>query len=69
MSIPKMSSDVEELYSIDGSFPSFASLPGGCTFGPRCPYFTEDCAKSEPKLTDVGGGHLCACHRRSGGTL
>lgn len=69
MSIPKMSSDVEELYSIDGSIPSFASLPSGCTFGPRCPYFTEDCAKSEPKLTDVGGGHLCACHRRSGGTL
>ncbi|MFR5780670.1 MAG: ATP-binding cassette domain-containing protein [Oscillospiraceae bacterium] len=41
MSIPKMSSDVEELYSIDGSIPSFGSLPGGCTFGPRCPYFTE----------------------------
>lgn len=69
MSIPKMSSDVEELYSIDGSIPSFGSLPGGCTFGPRCPYFTEECTKSEPALKDIGGGHLCACHRRSSGTL
>ena len=54
MSIPKMSSDVEELYSIDGSIPSFGSLPGGCTFGPRCPYFTEECTKSEPVLKDIG---------------
>ena len=69
MSIPKMSSDVEELYSIDGSIPSFGSLPGGCTFGPRCPYFTEECTKSEPVLKDIGGGHLCACHRRSSGNL
>ena len=69
MSIPKMSSDVEELYSIDGSIPSFGSLPGGCTFGPRCPYFTEECTKSEPVLKDIGGGHLCTCHRRSSGTL
>lgn len=69
MSIPKMSSDVEELYSIDGSIPSFGSLPGGCTFGPRCPYFTEECTKSEPVLKDIGGGHLCACHRRSSGAL
>lgn len=69
MSIPKMSSDVEELYSIDGSIPSFGSLPGGCTFGPRCPYFTEECTKSEPVPKDIGGGHLCACHRRSSGTL
>lgn len=69
MSIPKMSSDVEELYSIDGSIPSFGSLPNGCTFGPRCPYFTEECTKSEPVLKDIGGGHLCACHRRSSGTL
>lgn len=69
MSIPKMSSDVEELYSIDGSIPSFGSLPGGCSFGPRCPYFTEECTKSEPVLKDIGGGHLCACHRRSSGTL
>ena len=69
MSIPKMSSDVEELYSIDGSIPSFGSLPGGCTFGPRCPYFTEECTKSEPVLKDIGGGHLCACPRRSRGTL
>lgn len=69
MSIPKMSSDVEELYSIDGSIPSFGSLPSGCTFGPRCPYFTEECTKSEPVLKDIVGGHLCACHRRSSGTL
>lgn len=69
MSIPKMSSDVEELYSIDGSIPSFGSLPSGCTFGPRCPYFTEECTKSEPVLKDIGGGHLCTCHRRSSGTL
>lgn len=34
-----------------------------CRFAPRCPYAAEECFASEPTLIDVGGGHMCACHR------
>ncbi|MBQ1311891.1 MAG: peptide ABC transporter ATP-binding protein, partial [Blautia sp.] len=35
-----------------------------CRFAPRCIYATEECRNNPaPALTDMGGGHLAACHR------
>ena len=36
-----------------------------CRFAPRCIYASEQCFASEPALTDMGDGHLVACHRAS----
>lgn len=33
-----------------------------CRFAPRCPYAEERCFLEEPALTDVGNGHMVACH-------
>ena len=43
--------------------PSLINPPSGCAFHPRCRYATEECKKVSPQLRDMGGGHLCACHR------
>jgi len=45
-----------------GEIPSSVNLPFGCVFHTRCPFFTDKCVKEEPMLTDIGNGHLVACH-------
>ncbi len=37
-----------------------------CRFAPRCPFAGKRCLAEEPKLQDVGGGHLAACHLLDG---
>lgn len=37
--------------------------PGpGCRFCSRCPWADARCREETPTLTDLGGGHLVACH-------
>jgi oligopeptide/dipeptide ABC transporter ATP-binding protein len=44
--------------------PSPRNPPLGCTLHPRCPFATEICKTEYPPLTEVGEGHLAACHNR-----
>ncbi len=48
---------------LEGEIPSPINPPKGCNFCTRCKYADERCRNEEPKLIDVGGGHMCACHR------
>ncbi len=48
---------------LEGDIPSPLHAPSGCPFRTRCPYAREECAQSMPELKDLGGGHMCACHR------
>ena len=34
----------------------------GCRFASRCRFATDKCREAQPELTDVGGGHMVACH-------
>jgi len=52
----------KRLTAIKGMPPSLISLPGGCSFGPRCPHRWERCAELPELIDKVGGGHLDACH-------
>jgi oligopeptide/dipeptide ABC transporter ATP-binding protein len=47
---------------IEGNPPSPIDVPPGCRFCERCPKAKDVCFKEMPQLTDMGGGHLCACH-------
>jgi peptide/nickel transport system ATP-binding protein len=53
----------EELVPISGRPPSLITLPGGCSFHPRCPYVREAHKKVDPKLESVpdDGNHQVAC--------
>lgn len=35
----------------------------GCRFASRCPYASEECFKSQPKLEEIEEGHFVACHK------
>ena len=48
--------------SIKGEVMSPINPPKRCRFYPRCLKADEICSKLEPKLVDVGDGHLVACH-------
>ncbi len=60
-SIPGEEAKGEKLAVIRGSVPSPLNLPDGCTFAPRCPFAMDICTKKDPKLLDLGGGHMTKC--------
>jgi peptide/nickel transport system ATP-binding protein len=63
-SIPRLDSPRgEELVPIAGRPPSLITLPGGCSFHPRCPYVREAHKRVDPTLdpVDPSGGHKVAC--------
>ncbi len=60
-SIPKVDSDVEELYVIEGDPPSPDNFPKGCRFHPRCPAAFDKCRSKMPEVTGVNG-RLVRCH-------
>lgn len=52
-----------EEFTLKGEVPSAINPPTGCRFHPRCPIAVSICATEEPKIKDIGDGHLVACHR------
>ena len=63
-SIPRLDSPRgEELVPIPGRPPSLITLPGGCSFHPRCPYVREAHTRTDPRLEPVPGSpdHEVAC--------
>lgn len=47
---------------LGGEIPSpFAKIPG-CAFAARCPAANDLCMRERPPLTDLGNGHMIACH-------
>jgi len=51
-----------ERVMLTGEVPSPINPPSGCRFHPRCSQAMDICKREEPKLLDVGNGHLVACH-------
>lgn len=47
---------------LTGEIPSPLSPPPGCKFSTRCPYATDLCRESRPKLSLTTAGREVACH-------
>ncbi len=47
---------------LEGDVPSPIDPPSGCRFHTRCPKKMEICTREEPCFTDMGTGHVVACH-------
>ncbi|MEE1200892.1 MAG: oligopeptide/dipeptide ABC transporter ATP-binding protein [Christensenellales bacterium] len=47
---------------LQGDVPAPIDPPDGCPFASRCRYCKPLCTQQRPKLRDLGGGHLLACH-------
>ncbi len=61
--VPRVNSDEQkETIFLEGEIPSPINPPSGCYFRTRCPHVFKRCEQEEPPLTDLGGGHFCACH-------
>jgi len=63
--IPVPNPDIRrERIILEGDVPSPVNPPQGCRFHTRCRYAQDVCMEAEPRLEDIGNGHLAACHRR-----
>lgn len=62
-SIPVPDTDVKsERIILQGEVPSPYNPPDGCHFHTRCPHVMPKCREEAPGMTDLGDGHLVACH-------
>jgi len=60
-SVPKMGTEVEILYTIEGQPPDLSDLPKGCSFTPRCPHTKDICKTEYPPMTGLHDGHIVSC--------
>ena len=60
--IPRLDVEKRQRIILEGDVPSSVNPPEGCRFCGRCRFRKEGCNKNEPKLVDVGNGHMVACH-------
>ena len=60
---PDLTRSKEKLQLRSLDIPNLNSLPSGCVFHPRCPYWEQGlCDTVVPPLVDVGNGRAVACH-------
>ena len=61
--VPKLGSDKagSVLYPIPGRVPAPNARPGGCVFGPRCDYVTDECRAERPALRTISNTSV-RCH-------
>ncbi|MGE0308187.1 MAG: ABC transporter ATP-binding protein [Acidimicrobiia bacterium] len=62
--IPSIDEPDARLVAIEGTVPTYADLPSGCRFHPRCQYMLEGpCTDAPPPLSELGGERQCRCVR------
>jgi peptide/nickel transport system ATP-binding protein len=61
--MPRTEDRGRRLAAIGGQVPSFAAMPPGCRFAPRCPFTIGRCHRETPLLVTHEAGHQAACWR------
>ena len=60
-SVPRVTTRVERLITIEGSVPGVGAMPPGCRFAPRCAARTQACEAAPPALFALAPDHAVAC--------
>jgi oligopeptide/dipeptide ABC transporter ATP-binding protein len=60
---PRVGVDGMALREVEANADPTAGIAAGCAYSPRCPMADSTCRTQVPRLEDVGGGQLIACHR------
>lgn len=58
---PNVNAPLSEMTPIEGSAPNPSNVPEGCSYHPRCPIATEQCAHDDPDLFEIDTDHQVAC--------
>jgi oligopeptide transport system ATP-binding protein len=59
--VPKLTTKVDTLASIQGQPPKLDDLPDGCRFAPRCARADDKCRREEPPLVALGDDRYVSC--------
>ncbi len=59
-SVPTMTTETEDLSTIEGTVPDPVDYPEGCRFAARCDFAADACARPQA-LQDVEGRHVVRC--------
>lgn len=51
----------KDMVRLEGDLPSPINPPPGCKFHTRCNVAMDRCSHIEPRLRDIGAGHMSAC--------
>ena len=60
-SLPSFAVGEDRLHPIEGLPPDPSNLPEGCSFHPRCPKATAECARGAIPNMELTYGHFCRC--------
>ncbi|MBC7437906.1 MAG: ABC transporter ATP-binding protein [Bdellovibrionales bacterium] len=60
-SVPRVTTRVERLITIEGSVPGVGAMPPGCRFAPRCAARTQACEAAPPAPFALAPDHAVAC--------
>lgn len=66
---PHLERSREERVLLQGDLPSPIDPPSGCRFRTRCPFATEECAKTVPQWREARPNHWVACHLYGDGEM
>lgn len=61
LSCQKISSEWQEIPTIQGAVPDFSQKPRGCLFHPRCPKAQDVCRITSPEYKELSPTHKTAC--------
>ena len=61
LSCQKISSEWQEMPTIQGAVPDFSRKPKGCLFHPRCPKAKDVCRITAPEYKETSPNHKTAC--------
>ena len=63
LALPRLGQKGTRLFQIKGEPPHLLSLPGGCSFWPRCHKAIAKCKEASPPMVSIEKGRQAACWR------